>query len=337
MEAYEQLKALFEMIAARRPAWTKAEEAWIEKWIDTLPNMMVDTFGNRFVLIGDSPRVLFSCHTDTVHRMGGFQKMEIANGLLQLALDEKTSNCLGADDTAGCFIMREMILAERPGLYVFHRAEEIGGQGSSWIADINPEFLDKVEIAIAFDRRGYSSVITHQGWGRCCSDKFSASLAAALDTAVPGFAFKDDDGGTFTDTANYVTLVAECTNLSVGYQNEHTTRENLDLDFLLVLREAMLKLDTGTLVVARTPGEDDDSYDFDYRFSPHKPGRLKPAAGGGWISQMGDFDDDQEPRATLYDIVHEYPRDVAAYLKGYGVTVEDIAEFVYQQTGEVIH
>lgn len=330
------LQTLFGMISVRRPAWSKSEEKWIEKWIDPLPNMMVDHFGNRFVIVGPIlPRVLFSSHTDTVHREGGQQKLVIAGGLLMLSDEEKISNCLGADDTAGCWIMREMILAQRPGLYVFHRAEEIGGQGSNWIADLNGEFLTGIEIAIAFDRRGYTSVITHQAGGRCCSEKFSASLAAAIAFAVPGLTFKSDDGGTFTDTANYTNLVAECTNLSVGYQNEHTKRETLDTDFLLVLREAMIGLDTTTLVIDRKAGEiDNDDYSWRYDFKSYrKPGMLKPA-GGGWLDHYNA--DDQEPASTLYDLVHEYTNEVAHFLQSHGFVVDDVADFIYQETGEEV-
>ncbi len=44
--------------------------------------------------------------------------------------------------------------------------------------------------------------------------------------------FKDDKGGTFTDSANYIYNIPECTNISIGYFDQHSNEETFDLFWL---------------------------------------------------------------------------------------------------------
>ena len=254
--------------------------------------------------------MLWSCHTDTVHTQGGKQALVLTNGVV--TTQDPNSNCLGADDTAGLWLMREMILAQRPGLYVFHRAEEIGGWGSEYIATSTPELLSGIDYAVAFDRRGTREIITHQAGGRCCSDAFATSLADAL-----GMGHLGSPNGTFTDTANYTDLIGECTNVSVGYQNEHTKLESLDLDYLAKLRAALLMVDVGAFVKERNPGDiDPDERD--------------------WLMWL---DDDQEPRGrsthSMASLLRDHPNEVADWLEEYGLTAEEVSEAIYMRGGVI--
>jgi hypothetical protein len=160
---------------------------------------------------------------------------------------------LGADDGAGLWIMLGMIAAVRPGLYLFHRGEEQGCLGSRWIERHTPELLSDIDAAIAFDRAGLGDVITHQSYGRTCSDAFAASLAAALNQQNSAFRYAPDDTGVYTDTNEYAGIIPECTNLSVGYQRQHGPRETLDIVHCEQLLAAMLELDASQLVIERDP------------------------------------------------------------------------------------
>lgn len=244
---------LMDMLTYKRPAGSKTERRFIREFIHPL-GVDTDAMGNLYKRIGRAP-VVWSCHTDTVHRDGGTQAISVAAGRVVLAKTSQ-SNCLGADDTAGVWLLTEMIKANRPGLYIFHRAEEIGGVGSSHIASKTPNLLTGMDCAIALDRRGTTDIITHQAGGRCCSDAFAGALARALGTG-----YAPDSGGLFTDTANYTGLIGECTNVSVGYYSEHSAREALDIEHVLKLRQALLAIDTESLPIERTPGEPDpDDY-----------------------------------------------------------------------------
>ena len=211
-----KIERLYDILSTMRPAYSQEEEKFCNKFLDIYEDMRTDMYGNRYMKIGES-RTMFSCHTDTVHRQAGTQRI-VKDGDLFRVID---SNCLGADDGAGVEVMLSMIDAEVPGLYVFHKEEEIGGNGSDFFAEgINEGDYDR---CIAFDRRGTTDVITVQFGGDCCSLPFAQALAAEL-----GMGYKPSPNGIFTDSANYTHKIPECTNLSVGYEHEHTSTETLN-------------------------------------------------------------------------------------------------------------
>jgi hypothetical protein len=295
---------LARMLETKRPAGSKSVEWFNDKWLSPLGGYY-DGYGNYIVRIGVS-RVLWSSHTDTVHNSGGFQKVVLNNDLFKVASNEK-SNCLGADCTTGVWLMREMILSGVRGLYVFHDSEEIGGLGSEWIVKNTPDLLDGIDFAIAFDRRGYDSIITHQYGGRCASDDFARSIAPLLPNG-----YKIDTGGTFTDTANYTTLISECTNLSVGYEGAHTSKETQSLSHAMRLRQALLAFDETKLIKARIAGSADrDEWPNDYKGASRK--------------SYGSFD-----YLDYYDLaeyVEANPYIVADFLENYGVSLKDLLDY----------
>lgn len=297
-EREASMRSLMSMLTYARPAGSASETAFIRAFIEPL-GVNRDGAGNLIKRIGTAP-VLWSCHTDTVHKTGGRQDIATYDGTVGL-MAGSTSSCLGADDTAGVWLMSEMILANVPGLYIFHRAEEIGGIGSRFIADKTPALLSGIDYAIALDRKGTGSVITHQ-MGRCCSDAFAVSLAAAL-----GGQFVPDDTGLFTDTANYTGLIGECTNLSVGYEKAHSAKEWLDVDFLFSLRDTLIHLDHSAIVLSREAGEEDPDDDT---FDPYAPADI----GDRWSPLMGDME----------RLCGDHPDVIADFLEGMGVDVEEI-------------
>jgi len=168
-----------------------------------------------------------------------------------------SSSCLGADDTIGVFLMRDMIGAGVAGRYVFHVGEEIGGIGSSWLASHHRDWLATFRSAIAFDRAGRQDVITCQGGRRTCSDRFAQALALALNRQGAGFNYAPCDRGVYTDTAEYAGIIGECTNLSVGYARQHTPAEYVDMRHVLALRRALRSIDWLALPCERDACDDD--------------------------------------------------------------------------------
>lgn len=252
-EFNERNHLIVDMLAYKRPHKSASERKFLRRFIEPLGAKM-DGHGNFMLRIGDAP-VLWSCHTDTVHSKGGKQKMWYTEkGVLTVNAD--TGSCLGADDGAGVYLMYHMAKAGVPGLYIFHRGEEKGCIGSKLIAKKNPDLLKGIKFAIAFDRMGYKDVITHQRGDRCCSDEFAKSLADLLGDGY------SPCRGVYTDTANYTDLIGECTNISVGYFNQHSQREELDVPFLDKLLDKLLTLDISKLVESRKPGEKDSSYSY---------------------------------------------------------------------------
>lgn len=237
---------MLEMLSYRRPARSKSEIKFINRFIIPL-QVEVDKYGNYYKKIGKAP-VVWCSHLDTVHTEGGKQKLGYDMAEVGIAEKEKSS-CLGADDTAGVWLMVQMILAKTPGLYLFHRDEEGGRKGSEFIAKYMPSHLKGYKFAIALDRKGTTSIITHQMSKRCCSGEFADSLAGELDM---GYVL--DDTGSYTDSASYTGIIGECTNLSVGYRNAHSSFERQDREFLFKLRDKLIKLDVYKLDNCRKAG-----------------------------------------------------------------------------------
>lgn len=251
---------------------------------------------------GSDSRTLFCAHVDTVHHV----KAALAPQFKVPAADDYLNNfrldaineviyadgdVLGADDGAGVWLLLEMIDAGVPGTYVFHRGEECGGIGSRGMSADHAQFLSQFDRAIAFDRKATHSVITHQRGGRCCSDEFALELARHLSCDT--YFMAPDDGGVFTDTANYIDDIGECTNVSVGYYDEHTSKERLDLKYLFALRSKCLTVDWEALPTVRKAGEIDPDY---------KPFSFKPLSRLSSFNSANYKDDDYYSDVTLEEL-----------------------------------
>lgn len=228
--------------------------------------------------------VMFSCHIDTqdagtsCQQVGAKKKLIYDTGMMVITLDSKhpVGTCLGADDGTGIWIMLKMIEAGVPGTYVFHRGEECGGLSAKGNIKDHADYFKKRKMAIAFDRAGAADVIIHQGGTTCASNKFGDALAEALNAGT-GFAYKSHTGGVYTDTKEYRGLVAECVNLSVGYQSQHGPSEFQDWDHLERMMKRCLDIKWHELPTLRTP-----------YIAPEAP--IYPK--GGWSAQAGRLQDD---------------------------------------------
>ncbi len=247
------------MLTYCRPYGSRAERKFRHRWLTNLPDAYVDPHANIHVRIGDAP-ILWSCHTDTVHRQPGRQHVALTGNLLHLP-EHSRSTCLGADDTVGVYLAREMILANVEGHYVFHHGEEVGGIGSRALARGYANYLKQFTCAIALDRAGTHDVITHQSGMRCASDVFARSVADILQRADARLRYAPAEG-VYTDTAEYVDIIGECSNLSVGYQGQHHASECCNVEHIARLRDALIAGDWSALVCARRPGEIDDTFEW---------------------------------------------------------------------------
>ena len=296
------MEKFLEMLTFMRPAFNPYDDAFVARYIDVLePN--VDAYGNRWIDVGDEPTIVWSSHTDTVHDRGGFQQVVVdKKHVVRVAPKQRDSNCLGADCTTGVWLMLEMIEAGVPGRYIFHRNEENGGIGSKWIKDNTPELLRGIKAAIAFDRKGTNEIIIEQGAIPTASKEFAQSFAKLL-----GGSYRASPNGSYTDTKEYRALVPECTNLAVGYQGAHTSRETQDLKHLTWLRDVLCSLTAeqlDTLVIQRDPKTPDPVYysrwdddDFYGYCRPKNP-------------------------TTVEDLCRQYPLTVSKILEAHGIDFE---------------
>ena len=288
---------LRDMLTYKRPYGSKSEADWIKRFIMPYEPAEFGTASETMMYIvriehpdGSAPNVLFSAHTDTVHRKPGRQKLVVDEAIGFVSKND--GEPLGADDAAGVWLLLEMIDAKVPGVYSFPVGEECGGIGSKWFARAYEPFLAQFDYAIAFDRKATDSIITHQGCGMCCSQAFASALGNALNDLDERFMYSPDDTGVYTDTAEYVDIIAECTNVSCGYYDEHTGKERLDFKHLERLRDACVKLDWKALPVSRKPGEDDYVSTWRSAFKPSRQQTIYDMTRNEMIEFACDFPDE---------------------------------------------
>mgnify|MGYP000860789333 CR=1 FL=1 len=272
--------------------------------VNNLPNGSIkDEWGNFYVLIGEKPNTMFTCHLDTAD-----SKQKKVNHVFDgNMIKTDGTSILGADDKAGMTVISYMIGKGVPGLYYFFLGEEVGCVGSRKVAStwkLNP-FSEHINKCVSFDRRGTGSVITYQMFGRCCSETFAKELSKRLNDTGNGLKMAPDNTGILTDSAKFMDLIPECTNISVGYYNEHTHHECQDIEFLKKLCRSVISIDWETLPIERnqnsyeddwgSPG-DDDEWDF---WNGYEYGRRSSKSKTEYVSSDTNWNIDNYTHVSL--------------------------------------
>jgi hypothetical protein len=203
-----------------------------------------DVHGNYYYQIGSS-KTAFACHLDTACKT----QVNVVHKFNKNIISTDGKSILGADDKAGMTVLLYMIYKRIPGLYCFFIGEEVGCIGSGKACD--DDVFTNYDRMISFDRRGTKSVITFQSSKRCCSDEFAESLSKEFNKYSMNM--EPDNTGVYTDSAEFTHVIPECTNISVGYYKEHTHLEHQDIDHLIKLCLASVKIDWESLPVKRDP------------------------------------------------------------------------------------
>lgn len=210
-----------------------------------------DSVGNFYYEIGNS-ETLFTTHLDTYSL-----KREKVNHVFDkddeyiIGTDEKT--ILGGDNKLGCSILIGMIQNRIPGTYFFFIGEEpilSGGlYGSSKALSASPDYFKKFKRAIAFDRKEYGGIVVRQMARMCCSSEFADAIKDEFSRL--GSIKSVQQFGYYTDTATFMDVIPECTNISVGGFYEHYVTECVDLNYTYQVYQAALKTNWENLPVSR--------------------------------------------------------------------------------------
>ena len=257
---YTTLARALSMKRPHNSEGTRRLTDWLEENAPAHAKVHRDAAGNLHIdtRISASNRTLFTAHVDTVHRDQGPNKIRKTDTHWHA-----DGAPLGADDGAGCAMLMHLLHSGVAGYYLFTQGEECGGIGAKWVADNQRELLSEFDRAIAFDRRGIDSVITHQGMGRCCSDVFAEALANEL-CADMTLMYSPDNTGVYTDTAEFTDIIPECTNISIGYYAEHSEHESLDIVHLQTLADRVALIDWDALPTDRDPTKVESLYYNDW-------------------------------------------------------------------------
>lgn len=217
----------------------EGSETDLEQYLPS--NYKNDSYGNYYVQIGDS-NTMFTCHLDN--------KCDDVDEVLHTfkggIIKSDGFTILGADDKSGVSIMINMINKKVDGLYYFFIGEENGRKGSKnlqnyLIHNPNDKLFLNITKVISFDRMGYDDIVTHQLNKRTCSDIFAKKLSDELNKF--DFNYLPTSDGSYSDSYSLSDIYTECTNISVGYFNEHFTNEYQDISFLQKLSDACCKID----------------------------------------------------------------------------------------------
>ena len=162
---------------------------------------------------------LICVHLDTIndHKSKALPKLNIKGDYISLASDSPC-NCLGGDDRCGVYIALSLIKHRIPYGFGFFYDEEIGGVGSGIVSPLINN-LDNITAFIGLDRRGCDELALYGYDNSELIDLFESK----------GY-FKAT--GSFTDASNLSSLSDKrlaCVNLSVGYYNEHTLKETINI------------------------------------------------------------------------------------------------------------
>ena len=209
-----------------------------------------DEYGNYFVIVGHS-ETLFVSHLDNAvnQKLKVTKKTVIEDGKEIVKTDGFT--ILGADDKTGVVIMVNMILNKVPGNYYFFIGEEVGCIGSLLYYKEKKELLSSFKRCVAFDRKGYGSIIVRQKGEYGCSLEFTKALSNEFKKN--NMDFKPDLYGVGTDSASFFGIIPECVNLSVGYFDEHTYDERQDIDYMIEMCGATVNINWEKLPTVRIP------------------------------------------------------------------------------------
>ena len=218
--------------------------------MEYVPGLKKDAIGNYYVTIGKS-KTLFTSHLDTYSKTRKKVNHIIEGNIIKT----DGTTVLGGDNKNGVTILLYMINKSVPGTYFFFIGEEsivngVGCYGSTNAMVKNRDFFSQFDRAIAFDRRGKGSFVVRQSARWCASNEFAD--ATILEYKKQGLQFGKDNAYR-TDSAVFMDIIPEITNISSGGAYEHTFIETTDIDYVRNVAIASSNIPWDSLPVVRKP------------------------------------------------------------------------------------
>ena len=194
-------------------------------------NISIDRNGNllaeKTYRSGNGPTILLNAHLDTVYELEPNRTI-IKDGPIW----SSSEGILGADDRAGVAVLlhiaEHLFHSSFSGKvkFIFTVEEECGLVGAQ---QIDEYFLWGTDAAIVVDRRGKGDiVISCRGYIPFCDESYGDFFEDVAKTK--GFSGWANTNGGSSDTRVWAEHGIQSVNLSVGYGNEHTEEEYLDVE-----------------------------------------------------------------------------------------------------------
>jgi tripeptide aminopeptidase len=229
---YRQEKMLEELLMI--PGESGNEDGVRKYIMSILPGIVdkvtVDAYGNILAIKkkGIGPTILLSAHMDVKSYFNQDSKI-IKSGHIW----KREHGILGADDRAGVAmiisILHHIDNTDFAGTLkiAFTVEEEIGQNGAE---NIEPVFFWDVDYAISLDRRNGSDIVICSSSLEYCGKEYGAIFENVSDSLWDGcYSYKMTRGG-ISDLRVWSQMGIQSVNLSIGYYNEHTSGEELNLE-----------------------------------------------------------------------------------------------------------
>lgn len=183
-----------------------------------------DEYGNIFYL-DHKDKPFLSAHMDTVR--DSFDK-RISSGIVDTGSNIiYTGTVIGGDDKCGVAIILRLLSEGKKINFIFSRDEETGLKGAHAIGndrELSSKIKDNCLYGLILDRKGNSDILcTQNNYG---TKEFEVALEKC--SKDNGFIYSSARG-TLCDADVYNEFIS-CANLSVGYYNQHTDREFIDIN-----------------------------------------------------------------------------------------------------------
>lgn len=212
---------------------SKKENPMIEYVIAKLSTLnptllMQDSYGNVHASFkkGNGDTVVhLNAHLDTVKNTIEDKRIINHGGIIRAFDNKAQQTVLGADDRAGVAAILT-ILDSISGFdgtikVSFYKEEEIGCVGST---NSDLDFVKDVDLSITMDRHGSSDIVVGT-WGApfCCNEVGDWLEALSKQNGMDYTPVKGGISDALTLSGKGINSI----NLSVGYYNEHTSKEEL--------------------------------------------------------------------------------------------------------------
>lgn len=218
----------------------------------------------------ENPKPMLCIHVDTINtHCQDHEKLLVSLLQQQIQYNRKSKiyslpndcdnriGCLGGDDRAGLWILLKLLNSDKSIYNYFSFGiffdEEVGGKGSSAYKKDYPNYEKGVKCFIGLDRRGIDDVALY---GYDNND---------LINIFEKYGYKRASGS-FTDASNLSNRLA-CINLSVGYDNEHTSYETLDMNGAIATYEILCEIAELDYITEDKYEADDDIYNDGWSYN----------------------------------------------------------------------
>lgn len=200
---------------------------------------------------------LICSHLDTINDSKKIKlqnsDIEISGEIIRLS-QSSLAKCLGGDDRCGVYTALQLINLGFPYGFAFFCDEEIGCIGSSILAkDIDEN--ESITAFIGLDRRGLDNVAVYGYDNSDLINLFKNEGYIEVDGSITDVAVLSEQS-----SKNLA-----CVNLSVGYYNEHTKMEFINIFAIQRAIKTLIKLSFDLSKDNYTYSVTDYSYLIDYR------------------------------------------------------------------------